>query len=64
MNLSKIPPKIKYSLLGLLVVGTATTLTTSYWYLGMAGITTFLLAYLSKGMRRRRYPIDNEKIRH
>ena len=47
------PPKLKYGLIGLLAVGTAATLTTSYSYLGMAGITVFLLAYLSKGMRKR-----------
>jgi hypothetical protein len=44
--------KLKYGLIGLLAVGTAATLTTSYSYLGMAGITVFLLAYLSKGMRK------------
>ena len=50
---SKMLIKLKYSLLCLLVLGTA-TLTTTYWHLGMAGITTFLLAYFSKGMRRYR----------
>ncbi|MDF5715294.1 MAG: hypothetical protein PUP93_15780 [Rhizonema sp. NSF051] len=47
------PNKFKYALVCLLIVGTA-TLTTTYWHLGMALITTFVLAYLSKGMRRHR----------
>ncbi|OKH43593.1 hypothetical protein NIES2130_38590 [Scytonema sp. HK-05] len=52
-DLSKMPLKLKYSLLCLLVVGIA-TLTTTYWHLAMTGITTFLLAYFSKGIRRYR----------
>lgn len=47
------PLKHKYSLLFLLLIGTA-TLTTTYWNLGMMGMTTFLLAYFSKGMRHHR----------
>ncbi|MBD2773205.1 hypothetical protein [Iningainema tapete] len=42
--------KVKYSLFGLLVIGT-TMLTTTYWNLGMMVMTTFVLAYLSKGIR-------------
>jgi hypothetical protein len=42
--------KFKYKLLCLMVVGTI-ALTTMYWHLGMAGITTFFLAYISKGIR-------------
>jgi len=45
--------KVKYSLFCLLVIGT-TALTTTYWNLGMMAITTFLLAYFSKGIRRER----------
>jgi hypothetical protein len=45
--------QFKHSLPWLLVVGT-TILTATYWHLGMAGITTFLLAYVSKGMRQNR----------
>ncbi|MGL4620274.1 MULTISPECIES: hypothetical protein [unclassified Chroococcidiopsis] len=46
------PPKLKFGLIGLLAIGTAATFATSYSYLGMAGIAVFLLAYLSKGMRK------------
>ena len=46
-------PKLKYSLLCLLAIGTVALIAT-YWHLGMAGMTTFLLAYFSKGMRRDR----------
>ncbi|WP_460200753.1 hypothetical protein [Scytonema sp. NUACC21] len=45
--------KLKYSLLGLLLVSTA-TFTTTDWHLGAIAVTTFSLAYLSKGMRRYR----------
>ena len=45
--------KIQVWLLGLLILGTV-TMTTHFYPLGMAGITTFLLAYLTKGMRRQR----------
>jgi hypothetical protein len=44
---------IRYWLLGLLFIGMATT-TTNFFSWGMAGLTGFLLAYLSKGMRRDR----------
>ncbi|MGK7874042.1 MAG: hypothetical protein AB4426_12235 [Xenococcaceae cyanobacterium] len=47
------PIKIQYWLLCLLVLGTA-TVTTNFYELGMAGLTTFLLAYLTKGSRRHR----------
>ena len=50
--------KVKYSLLGLMVLGTA-TLFAIYWHFGMALITGFLLAYLSKGSRR--YPQSNQQ---
>ncbi len=46
---------IRYWLLGLLLVVTATA-TTNFFSWGMAGLTGFLLAYLSKGMRRYRPP--------
>lgn len=45
--------KIQYWLLGLLILGTV-TITTKLYPLGMASITTFLLAYLTKGVRRQR----------
>ncbi|KAF3886019.1 MULTISPECIES: hypothetical protein [Nostocales] len=44
--------KIKHSLICLLIIGT-TVLTAANWHLGMMGMTTFLLAYFSKGLRRR-----------
>ena len=46
---------IRYWLLGLLLIGTVTA-TTNFFSWGMAGLTGFLLAYLSKGMRRYRPP--------
>ncbi|MFB2877933.1 hypothetical protein [Floridanema aerugineum] len=45
--------KVKYLLLGLLVIGIATWFSHSYNF-AMMGLTTFLIAYLSKGMRRYR----------
>jgi hypothetical protein len=45
--------KVKYSLFCLLIIGT-TALTTTYWNFGMMGITVFLLAYFSKGIRSHR----------
>lgn len=45
--------KFKHRLPWLLVVVTA-ILTATYWHLGLTGITTFLLAYVSKGMRQNR----------
>jgi hypothetical protein len=45
--------KIKYSLLCLLLIGTSILAMTN-WNLAMMEISTFLLAYLSKGMRRYR----------
>ncbi len=44
--------KVKHSLMCLLIIGT-TVLTVANWNLGMMGMTTFLLAYFSKGLRRR-----------
>ena len=57
MKLKKLKSSINihYYLLGLLLIGTA-TVTTNYFSWGMAGLTGFLLAYLSKGMRRYRPP--------
>ena len=49
--------KLKYWLLGLLILGTV-TVTTNFYPLGMAGVTTFVLAYLTKGIRRQ--PKDNK----
>ncbi len=46
---------IRYWLLGLLLILIA-TVTTNFYSWGMAGLTGFLLAYLSKGMRRYRPP--------
>lgn len=46
---------IHYCLLGLLLIGTVTA-TTNYYSWGMASLTGFLLAYLTKGMRRYRPP--------
>ena len=46
---------IRYWLLGLLLIGMAAA-TTNFYPWGMAGLTGFLLAYLSKGMRRYRPP--------
>ncbi len=40
-------------LLGLLLVLTV-TLTTQYFQFGMMGLTVFMLAYLTKGMRRQK----------
>ena len=39
--------------LSLLLILTA-TLTTQYFQFGMMGLTVFVLAYLSKGMRRQK----------
>ncbi|GAA6621440.1 hypothetical protein [Scytonema sp. NUACC26] len=44
--------KVKYILILLLIIVT-TVLTTANWNLGMMGMTAFLLAYFSKGLRRR-----------
>ena len=46
---------IRFWLLGLLLIGTATA-TSSFFSWGMAGLTGFFLAYVSKGMRRYRPP--------
>ncbi|WP_013323585.1 hypothetical protein [Gloeothece verrucosa] len=43
--------KIQFYLLALLVIGTV-ILTTRFFNFGMMGLTVFILAYLSKGMRR------------
>ncbi|MGF1479907.1 MAG: hypothetical protein ACFB4I_10495 [Cyanophyceae cyanobacterium] len=40
---------------GILLAGTAIALTHSFSF-GMAGLTTFFLAYISKGARSYRYP--------
>ncbi len=45
----------RYWLLGLLLIG-MTTATTNFFSWTMAGLIVFLLAYLSKGMRRYRSP--------
>ena len=45
------PIKMQYCLLGLLLAGTA-IVTTNFFELGMAILTTFVLAYLTKGSRR------------
>ncbi len=45
--------KIQYCLLGLLLAGTA-IVTSNFFELGMAILTTFVLAYLTKGSRRNR----------
>ncbi len=46
----KLSVKIRYCLLGLIVIGTASA-TTNFFHWGMIGLTGFLLAYLGKGMR-------------
>ncbi|MDJ0533606.1 MAG: hypothetical protein QNJ70_14155 [Xenococcaceae cyanobacterium MO_207.B15] len=46
---------VRYWLLGLLFIGMATA-TTNFFSWGMAGLTGFLLAYLTKGMRRNHPP--------
>ena len=46
---------IRYWLFGLLLIGMAIA-TTNFFSWGMAGLTGFLLAYLTKGMRRYRPP--------
>lgn len=57
MKLKKLKSSIniRYWLLGLLLIGMATA-TTNFFSWSMAGLTGFLLAYLSKGMRRYRPP--------
>ena len=45
--------QVKYYLPVLLILATALLMTQSF-ELGMAGLTTFLLAYLSKGIRVKR----------
>ncbi|MEA5509664.1 hypothetical protein VB715_07795 [Crocosphaera sp. UHCC 0190] len=42
---------LSYWLLGLLLIVTTTTIT-QYFQVGMMGLTVFILAYLTKGMRR------------
>lgn len=44
------PKKLSYWLLILLLILTATMIT-RYFEVGMMGLTTFVLAYLTKGMR-------------
>ncbi len=46
---------IRYWLVGLLFIAMATA-TTNFYSWGMAGLTGFFLAYVSKGMRRYRPP--------
>ena len=46
---------VRYYLLGLLLIITAIT-TSNFFSWGMAGLTVFIMAYLSKGMRRVRPP--------
>ncbi|ELS04008.1 hypothetical protein Xen7305DRAFT_00037360 [Xenococcus sp. PCC 7305] len=54
MKLKKLNSSIdvRYWLLGLLLIGMATA-TTNFFSWSMVGLTTFLLAYLSKGMRNK-----------
>jgi hypothetical protein len=48
------PIKIRIFLLGLLLLGTTATISSNLFPFGMAGLTAFWLAYLSKGLRRHR----------
>jgi predicted PurR-regulated permease PerM len=48
------PIKIRIFLLGLVVLGTTATISSDLFPFGMAGLTAFLLAYLSKGLRKHR----------
>jgi len=52
--------KLKYLFLGLLIITIAALLTHSYNF-AMMGLTTFLIAYISKGMRRYRPTNSNEQ---
>jgi hypothetical protein len=54
--------KFKYKLLCSIVFGTV-ALTTMYWHLGMAAMTTFFLAYISKGIRRNGEACLNSRIK-
>ena len=54
-NKLKSSTNIRYWLLVLLLIVMATA-TTNFYAWGMAGLTGFLLAYLTKGMRRYRPP--------
>ena len=58
MKLKKLKSSIniRYWLLGLLLIGMA-TVTTNFFSWSMASLTGFLLAYLTKGMRRYRPPL-------
>ncbi len=44
--------KLPYYLLAIMLVGTA-VLTSRFGEVGMMGLTVFILAYLSKGIRRK-----------
>lgn len=50
-KINKSPINFRYYLFGLLFIVTAAT-TTKFFPLGMAGLTVFVIAYLSKGMRK------------
>jgi hypothetical protein len=52
--------KLQYFLPGLLIVATAAMVTHSF-ELGMMGLTTFGLAYLTKGIRRVRSTTRSQK---
>lgn len=45
--------RLSYGLWGLLLIGTA-TMTTQYLPMAMMGLTVFILAYSTKGIRRRK----------
>ncbi len=47
----KLSVKIRYYLLGLILIGTASAMS-NFFHWGMIGLSGFLLAYLGKGMRR------------
>jgi hypothetical protein len=51
LKLNKLPINFRYYFLGLLLIVTATA-TTNFFRLGMAGLIVFVIAYLSKGMRK------------
>ncbi|MBE9170404.1 hypothetical protein IQ238_23750 [Pleurocapsales cyanobacterium LEGE 06147] len=55
------PIKIHIFLLGLLILGTTATISSNLFPFGMAGLTTFWLAYLSKGLRKHRSKIIDKQ---
>lgn len=52
--------KFSVWLLGLLLILTA-TFTTQYFNFAMMGLTVFLLAYLTKGVRKNKKPFKSNK---